>query len=235
MSGSTKPNDFSQMKKNSVSSKGQLRETNFVRFENPEGNGIKVMFIGNSITLHGFLPSIGWHGEWGMAASQKENDYVHILMGKIRKSHPDAAFCICQVAEWERQYKNGASTHHYFENARAFDADIIVMRTVENCPAQDIDNGLFKKELGDLLHYLDPNKKAKFVLSTAFWHHPLDGAIEEYAAEKGLPIVLLGDLGEKDKMKALGLFEHEGVANHPGDLGMQTIAERLFSEIKKYL
>ena len=73
------------------------------------------------------------------------------------------------------------------------------------------------------------------MLSTAFWHHPLDGAIEEYAAEKGLPIVLLGDLGVKDEMKALGLFEHEGVANHPGDLGMQTIAERLFSEIKKYL
>ena len=223
------------MKKNSVSSKGQLKETDFVRFENLDGNGIRVMFIGNSITLHGVLESIGWHGFWGMAASAKENDYVHILMNKISEKHPDAAFCICQVAKWERNYKKGSSLHHLFENARNFDADIIIMRAVENCPVEDIESELFKKELGGLLTYLNPNSTAKFVISTGFWRHPLDGAIEEYAKEKELPLVELGDLGEREEMKALGLFEHEGVANHPGDLGMKTISERLFSEVEKYL
>ena len=54
----------------------------------------------------------------------------------------------------------------------------------------------------------------------------------DFAAERGAPCVELGDLGENEQMKAIGLFEHKGVANHPGDLGMQKIAERILEKIK---
>ena len=34
-------------------------------------------------------------------------------------------------------------------------------------------------------------------------------------------------LSEKDEIKALGLFEHNRVAGHPRDFGMQAIAKRV--------
>ena len=91
---------------------------------------------------------------------------------------------------------------------------------------------LYDNILDNLFKYLGGGKDTKLIISTGFWRHPADGAIIEYANENDLPLVELGDLGEMDEMKAIGVFEHSGVANHPGDLGMEKIAERLFEKIK---
>ena len=96
-------NNYSDMKKNTVDSRGQLGKNPNIRFDNSDSDGLRVMFLGNSITLHGVRPEVGWFHEWGMAASCEENDYVHLLMSAVRESHPDAAFCICPGADWERE------------------------------------------------------------------------------------------------------------------------------------
>ena len=228
-------NQYSEMKKNTVDSRGQLGKNPNIRFDNSDGSGPHVMFLGNSITLHGVRPEVGWFSEWGMAASCRENDYVHLLKTAVRECHPDAAFCICQAADWETVYQNSNETLEDYIEARQFGADIIVMRLIENCPGKDFDADAFKQELYCLLSYLDPTAKARVILTTGFWRHPGDDAIRAYSDEHALPIVELGDLGEDDSMKAIGLFEHSGVANHPGDLGMKKIAERIFDVMKMYL
>jgi len=222
---------FAQMKKNTVNAYGQLKDTERIRFVNPTGTGKRVLFIGNSITLHGVKPEIGWYSAWGMAASAPEKDYVHRVMAQVQKTDADAAFCVCQVANWERNYKNGAEALELFQTARDFEADVLIMRFVENCPAENLQPDLFCKELGRLLDYLDPKGTAHRVITTGFWRHPLDEAIRHYAAKGGFPLVELGDLGEREDMKAIGLFQHEGVANHPGDSGMERIAERIVAAL----
>ncbi|MBR6772195.1 MAG: SGNH/GDSL hydrolase family protein [Clostridia bacterium] len=227
--------DYSLVKNNTVSSSGQLKDTPSVRFYNPNGSGKRIMFVGNSITLHGILPEIGWERECGMAASSAEKDYVHLLMDKTEALCPDSAYCICQVAEWEREYYLGEEKHAPYRNASLFGADVIILRFIENCPADGFDSRIFKENLAKLVSFLDPALKARIIVTTGFWRHPGDRTLEEFAAENAFPCVLLGDLGEKDEMKAPGLFWHAGVAAHPGDLGMEHIAERIFTELEKVL
>ena len=222
-----------QISKNTVNAKGQLVSSRFVTFDNRYGKGKKVMFVGNSITLHGVLPSIGWNNEWGMAASCKENDYVHIIEKKVKEKHPDAAFCICQVAEWERKFDEGESVFPLYESAKDFAADIVIFRFIENCPQNEELADKFYEEYGKLLAFLtENNKDAQIIITNGFWKHIYDKKILEFSRNNNYPFVDLGDLGEHDEMKAIGLFEHTGVANHPGDSGMKNIAERILAQVK---
>lgn len=221
-----------QIDKNTVKAEHQLKDKHDVTFECEENQGIRVMMAGNSITLHEPSPTIGWNNRWGMAASAKEKDYVHVLKSHIQSVKPDATFCICQAYKWERDFVNGKQAYPIYEDARNFDADIIVVRFIENCPRKDFDAAVFKREYIDFINYLNKSGNAKIILTTSFWEHNGDDVLYEISKEMGWPLVVLNDLGELDEMKALGLFEHFGVANHPGDLGMKTIADRIFNVLK---
>ncbi len=223
---------FDQLKKNTVDSRKQLEDDNYITFKNPDGKGKRIMFMGNSITLHGVNENIGWHGKWGMAASSEDKDYVHLLIKKFCDVDPDSAFCICQVSQWERDYRNGGDFHALYNTARQFCADTIICRFVENCPMDGFKESTFKKEYMSLIDYINSKGNAEIIITTSFWTHPADETIMEVAEERGYPCVLLGDLGSMDEMKAIGKFNHEGVANHPGDLGMKTIAKRIWEEVK---
>jgi len=73
--------------KNTVSAKGQLRDGDNIRYNLQRDSKLKVLFVGNSITLHGVCESIGWNHECGMAASRAENDYVHPVINDLRKRY----------------------------------------------------------------------------------------------------------------------------------------------------
>lgn len=227
---------MSDINKNTVSAKNQLAVNSIISYENAENDGIRILFVGNSITRHGPKADIGWHGDWGMAASSKDKDYVHLVIKRVLEKRPDAGFCICQAAGWERGYFDGEKALEAFSDAHDFGADIIIFRIIENCQTDIFDSELFLKEYKRFASWLGEKKNAKVIVTTGFWcHEKGDEMIKKAAEEEGYVLVTLGDLGAKDENKALGLFEHEGVALHPGDKGMQAIADRIYDKLDKLI
>ena len=71
---------------NTVKAYGQVDVNKYVSIFN-RGGVKKVMFFGNSITRHEPNASLGWYGDWGMAASSKEKDFVHLVVKALDEKY----------------------------------------------------------------------------------------------------------------------------------------------------
>ncbi len=194
-----------------------------------EGNP-KILFLGNSITLHEKAPEIGWYGDWGMAASSAEKDYVHLCIREITKNYPDAAFCVVQGAEWERSYKD-CDIGKMFEDARSFHPDIIISCICANVPSDYLEHDSFVEAMHELHQFLGGADTKIFAASSFFNNETKTAAIKDYAEMYGAEFVYVSDIVQ-DEENLAGAFEHEGVRMHPGDKGMAMIAARIMEKFK---
>lgn len=219
---------------NTVSSANQLKDNEKTSFSGEDG--LKVVFIGNSITRHGILHEIGWHQDCGMAASSPEKDYVHRTVAMLEEKYGKVQFCIAQRSDFERAFYSPDALD-FFRDAYDFDADIVIFRLGENVrmtKSEHID--VFANALIDAMKYLSEGRRAKLVVTDTFWRNGnINASIEKACAVMGIESVKLGDLGDDSSMKAIGLFEHGGVAAHPGDKGMQAIADRIVAKIEEIM
>ena len=211
---------------NDVPAVGQLKGSDCISFETTENADIKLLFLGNSITRHGKAENLGWCGDWGMAASSKENDYVHKLISKFCQKGVKVSVCIANLSDWERT-RNMDLLFTKYSSALRFNADYVIVRLGENaCPDKYLSE--FELCYGELTDLFSRNG-AKIVLTDLFWEYePFDNFVAELAKARGYAFAEIHDLGNDDEMKAIGKFSHNGVAVHPGDKGMAEIAERIF-------
>lgn len=223
-------NDFSL---NSVPATGQLSEKESVCICDDSGAEFRILFLGNSITRHAPAPGLGWYGDWGMAASARQNDYVHMLVALMNGIGIKCGYCIANLSEWERSC-DISLLHGKYKSAIEYPADIAVIRLGENARLFDrIEQ--FEESYTYLAGKLAAGGKT-VICTDLFWEHAaFDTFVKKLAGEKNYYFVQIHDLGSDDTMKAVGKFENVGVAVHPGDRGMEQIAHRLFDTIKQTL
>ncbi len=215
---------------NTVSSKGQLQDSEFVTFTTQENAEHKILFVGNSITRHGILESIGWTRDCGMAASSIEKDYVHVTVREYEKAHGPVDFCIAQAAEWERAYWTDEEILSTYQSAADFGADTVVIRIGENTDRSNFTTEDYADHFETMVKFFAGEAKQVIVTSLFWGYAPIDDAIKAVCERNpDYVYVAIDDLGARDDCKALGEYEHGGVASHPGDLGMEKIAEAILA------
>ena len=213
---------------NTVPAENQMVNSDVLSFLGDSKALLKILVLGNSITRHGPCEPIGWHFDWGMAASAPEKDFVHRLYDMLRENGKDVYMMIRQASHWERNFKKTDCLAEY-ENEKAFGADLVIFRLGENVTKEDFPE--LKEATERLLTYVT-SEGASAILTTGFWKNSVrDRAVAEAAEALGYPCI---DIACSDEsMMAIGKFAHHGVSIHPGDEGMEMIARKIFECIVK--
>ena len=189
-----------------------------------------------------------------MAASKRENDYVHKTVEFLQQDH-EVEFEATGLWGWEVMSRDRAEAQEELEPLLLKKHyDVIVVQLGENIQNYDT----LAQDFPSLIEYIakKQNKNGtlpRIILVGDFWKQPLRQKVKQATCENvldkdGRQIVTFVDLsdiwGDKSYESSIGTkvagddgqmheVNHAGVAAHPGDKGMEEIAKRIYEAIKQ--
>ena len=204
-------------------------------------DGFNYLAIGNSITKHN--KTYYWWNEIGMAASERSKDYVHLVEKYLKSINPEVVTYAVNFYEWEIQKLDRAETYSIIDNYLSEELDLVTVQLSEN--VSDITS--FKSDYLDLLsHIEDMAPNAQIIIIDDFWDMGENASILREISNELSGEISFVDLTEiknnTDYICGLGTVvyddagnahtvEHEGVAYHPGDKGMEYYANKIIELI----
>ena len=214
----------------------EYNNTDFSYYEekiiiDPNYSYTSILFIGNSITMHGKKEGL-WDYQSGMAASSIEKDYVHLLCNKIANNYDqNISLFIFSIADYERNFER--YNKESFNSRYGLKPNIVILQMGENVAIKKLkdNSALFTNLTVDILNGFDESRK---IITLPFWPDVTKNELWTNIALKSNSIIVdLSHLGSgldarcfaKNEKK----YENKGVGMHPGDFGMEQIANCLYS------
>lgn len=214
-----------------------------------ETGPVKILIIGNSITQHNASEQKGWLGTWGMAASSEDKDYVHRLISKIDTKTKDYVVMYRNISEFEKYfYDFNKFMSNNYKDLADFNADIIIATFGANCnnadnemdPEFNTPYEFTAKYYENIMNFFNPSGKAKIIagkttLTNANVLAQIDAAAASHPEWKLVDMTAYaGDEYNaksyyKDYPNVFASNVIDGVLMHPGDRGMEAMANDLWN------
>lgn len=193
----------------------------------------EILFLGNSITMHGITEGL-WDYKSGMAASSIQNDYVHILCKELsQRYNVNLRIKIFSIANYERNFVDYKD--EYFTFLSEYSPDIVILQMGENISSEILkkNTSLFINKCSNLMSSFSTTQK---IVTLPFWGDSYKNEIlTKVALNSKSCIVDLSHLGSGLDKRCFAFserkYKNKGVGMHPGDFGMQQIANCIFSVI----
>lgn len=189
-----------------------------------EKKDLRVLILGNSILKHPPSPNLGWSGDWGMAATSPDRDFLHLYNKLLIESNKynDVSIDFKNISIWENDFNYNIkqdldiSTYSY---------DLLIIRLGENVSNKD--------EYYLALDYvikLFKNEKTKVIITGIIWEDDKKENIhQQLAIDNQYKFISFASFRSQPENYSWGIYENSAVAAHPSDFGMENISNLLYN------
>ena len=187
---------------------------------------------------HSPRPEVGWFGDWGMAASAADSDFVHRIIYSLKLNDLNYNTSFVNIANFERSFYS-----YDLNNLDSLkDSDIVIIKIGENVVEKTAIDSNFIKHYDKLIKYFK-KPSTIIVLSDGFYNINKKGKedstinlmIRDYANKNKLLFIKTNDLSLDSSNRAFKTHSHPGVQAHPSDKGMRLIYNRIWEKLKTIL
>lgn len=176
-----------------------------------------------------------------MAASKPEKDYYHIVSEWLRENNDEVNTAAVNFSIWETLATDRAEMLVHIEDCLCDELDVITLQLGEN--VKNLDS--FDTDFKYLVQYIQKNApKAKIIIIGDIWLYANRDEVKRTVSEEcGVVYLNLSEIVNNpayqcgigttvfDSNGDAHIVEHEGVALHPGDSGMQYIADGIIEAL----
>lgn len=196
----------------------------------------KTLFLGNSLMF-------GWNMKFGMASTNSQSDYYYHVKEKIKEYRPSASFTKLYTSPWESEaIERPTFITDNLDPVLTADTDLVIIQAGENVAQAGVSK--FQTDGIALVRHIRSIATKARVLFVGVWYPdtPKVNAIQEICRQTGAIFCNISDIYSPETTGKIGdvitydndttaTITLESQASHPGNVGMQMIADRIIASL----
>ena len=195
----------------------------------------RILFVGDSITKSApQVAKLGWAGNWGMAASAEDKDYVHLFLNRLAKEQGGDRPTYLVAGGRGGKIPDKVAVKQQFTD---FKADLAIVQLGEN-DAENVTVEGFQRPYEEILQAIRAGNPEAKIICMGVWSPPQgnptkDKFIKAACQAYGATFADMSAANPKpeNKAEAENRFSHKGVNWHPGDKGMEAYSQAIWSAL----
>jgi hypothetical protein len=191
-------------------------------------NPTNLVVVGNSITLHVPSPTLGWYGDWGMAAPAADKDFSHLVAATL-----DVPLSVNNLGI-EGEPQNALPQIPVLAN-KVGRGTAVVLELGDNAEFGG-DMAGFASAYNQLAAAMSKGKS--LVCVSTFWHYPdVDDIIKLACEAHNGHYAYIGDIftNPANPDRKSTAYSFWAVNIHPQEWGHRQIAERVLNALRESL
>lgn len=201
-----------------------------VKVFNKSKDSFKVLFLGNSITYQESAENNHWRIARGLGSSSINNDYLHVFLDEINKTHSKVQYTVVDLKNFERTYFSEDVFEH-FKELKIDKPDLVILNIGDYVGYCAFVSDPFEPHLLKLINHFS---SSKIIVTNSFsGFDEINETIRNVCEDNNIPFVDISTIKNESNCLLKNKIINNEIRTIPNDQGHQRIAMAIIDKYKE--